>query len=377
MRDIVVHESGREIDLQAPTASDEQVLRVIHRRGARRGELRCYTHGGPLYLKDWRGGLLACHWPGTGGAAHPVAIMSEEHRMQVEYIARAATREGLPAEREVALPTHVRPDLVVNGTTAFEVQRSHLGIAKAKARTTKAVRAGMNVSLWISDKAANAAPAWLGCVPSVRVHAAEWKRLPAIATATVESGLSRFEPERCRGGHDARCIMSGYRCSGWRLRREPMLGVTLDSFSVGLAVGLYVPAEVAGATHMVEASHATELGLSWGVTEAMQPADTGEVGGNRLECRAVRTNEAAKEPTVRLLTEVTCAHWIGAAARPCGSTDQVRRYLPGYRCPQHTPAALAGRPEPPENPAGSRWWVRPDGHTVPAALASPKGGRPR
>jgi hypothetical protein len=29
----------------------------------------------------------------------------------------------------------------------------------------------------------------------------------------------------------------------------------------------------------------------------------------------------------------------------CGSSS-TRRYLPGWRCAPHTPAALAGRPEP-------------------------------
>lgn len=30
----------------------------------------------------------------------------------------------------------------------------------------------------------------------------------------------------------------------------------------------------------------------------------------------------------------------------CGTTTGVRLYISGYRCPEHTPAALAGRPEP-------------------------------
>lgn len=42
-----------------------------------------------------------------------------------------------------------------------------------------------------------------------------------------------------------------------------------------------------------------------------------------------------------------CSHWIGAEHRHCHSTDNVRPYLPGPRCPTHTPAALAGRPEAP------------------------------
>ncbi|MEU5130008.1 hypothetical protein [Streptomyces mobaraensis] len=41
-----------------------------------------------------------------------------------------------------------------------------------------------------------------------------------------------------------------------------------------------------------------------------------------------------------------CGHWIGDARRHCRAVDGVRRYLTGYRCPAHTPAALAGRPEP-------------------------------
>lgn len=33
-------------------------------------------------------------------------------------------------------------------------------------------------------------------------------------------------------------------------------------------------------------------------------------------------------------------------ACPCGTTAGVRLYACGYRCPAHTPAALAGHPEP-------------------------------
>ncbi|MFI6903063.1 hypothetical protein ACIBKY_17505 [Nonomuraea sp. NPDC050394] len=40
-----------------------------------------------------------------------------------------------------------------------------------------------------------------------------------------------------------------------------------------------------------------------------------------------------------------CTHWNGAAATHCGATP-TRPYLPGPRCPAHTPSALAGRPEP-------------------------------
>lgn len=42
-----------------------------------------------------------------------------------------------------------------------------------------------------------------------------------------------------------------------------------------------------------------------------------------------------------------CTHWVGAESRYCRSVDGVRAYLTGPRCPAHTPAALAGKPEAP------------------------------
>jgi hypothetical protein len=55
-----------------------------------------------------------------------------------------------------------------------------------------------------------------------------------------------------------------------------------------------------------------------------------------------------------------CTHWIGTKHRHCRAAGDVRRYLTGPRCPAHTPAALAGQPEPtpgPGMPAGA--WTTP------------------
>lgn len=41
-----------------------------------------------------------------------------------------------------------------------------------------------------------------------------------------------------------------------------------------------------------------------------------------------------------------CRHFIGAENRHCRSGEGVRRFVPGGRCPVHTPSALQGRPEP-------------------------------
>lgn len=45
-----------------------------------------------------------------------------------------------------------------------------------------------------------------------------------------------------------------------------------------------------------------------------------------------------------------CDHWIGAERRHCHAVDGVRHYLPGMRCPAHTPRALQGVPEIPPGP---------------------------
>lgn len=45
-----------------------------------------------------------------------------------------------------------------------------------------------------------------------------------------------------------------------------------------------------------------------------------------------------------------CGHWIGAERRHCRDVTGVRLYIPGPRCPNHTPAALQNKPEPPTGP---------------------------
>lgn len=64
-----------------------------------------------------------------------------------------------------------------------------------------------------------------------------------------------------------------------------------------------------------------------------------------------------------------CTHWIGTERQHCRSTDHIRLYLPGPRCPDHTPNALRGRPEPPPGPgfpAGA--WTTPSPLSTSALL---------
>jgi hypothetical protein len=47
-----------------------------------------------------------------------------------------------------------------------------------------------------------------------------------------------------------------------------------------------------------------------------------------------------------------CGHWLGDQQTWCHSQVGIRLHLTGPLCPLHTPAAVAGRPEPP-NPQSS------------------------
>jgi hypothetical protein len=73
-----------------------------------------------------------------------------------------------------------------------------------------------------------------------------------------------------------------------------------------------------------------------------------------------------------------CRHWIGTQSRYCRRRHGIRTYLPGLRCPLHTPAALAGRPEPQPGPgwpagAGTRPSLISESHVHDSrAIASGK-----
>lgn len=45
-----------------------------------------------------------------------------------------------------------------------------------------------------------------------------------------------------------------------------------------------------------------------------------------------------------------CRHWLGSEHRRCGAADGLDQYLTGIRCPAHSPARIAGRPEPQPGP---------------------------
>ena len=91
--------------------------------------------------------------------AHPAFVshrlpapMSDEHKRQTEYWARAARDAGWDVELEHSLHTGTRPDALIHGpmVTGVEVQRSAMTPGRAVERTAKAVSAGVT-DVWFSD----------------------------------------------------------------------------------------------------------------------------------------------------------------------------------------------------------------------------------
>lgn len=71
-----------------------------------------------------------------------------------------------------------------------------------------------------------------------------------------------------------------------------------------------------------------------------------------------------------------CTRWAAAAGQHCGGTP-TRLYIQGHRCNSHTPAALAGEPEPGQDAhcAPNRRYCQPEDQCTTCAAHSANKGR--
>lgn len=252
MRDLVIHApTGLELDFGEDDFGgprEAAVVAALRQRsgGTERGELICYVHRDHekpwLYLQQRGRTIVAAHWPGSklDGSHQITHGVSDEHKRQVEYIARAGDAAGFDVGTEVSLPTKVRSDAVIYGptTTGIEVQRSALTARDAKARTTKARRAGV-LPIWFSDAARN--PQWLFQVPGVRMNEQPWNTVPRAGSVTVVSGVRVISARRCHNIPDSPCPNRRRGCSLWHPVHEPRLGVTVDDLAALVPSGDLVP----------------------------------------------------------------------------------------------------------------------------------------
>ena len=252
-------------DLGSPDGLD--ILQRHYRQSERRGDgfnrarpaFVCLTHMGStnpgLFLKKVDGQWWAYHY--ERGACRPERLpspMSDEHKRQTEYWARAAQDAGWQVELEHSLSTGTRPDALIRGpiTTGVEVQRYAMTAARAVERTAKAESAGRHRRL---VQRPGGSPRWGWRVPTVLPRELgidrpaddhDWATLPA-RRAVAAAGLRVLRTVKCAVGNIDRCPYERNWC-GRHHPRPARGGLAVDDVAAKLPAGDIVPLRFWGVT---------------------------------------------------------------------------------------------------------------------------------
>ncbi len=188
--------------------------------------------------------------------------MSDEHKRQTEYWARAATDAGWRVELEHGLRTGTRPDALIHGpvTTGVEVQRSTMTASRAVDRTGKAAGAGVT-DLWYYGRAG--APQWAWRVPTVLprelgVDAGRddfaWQSVPP-RRAVAAAGLRVLQTLKCTLANFGRCPYGRNWCGRHHPRPAPWGGLAVDDVAARVPAGDIVPLRFWGITALPGSRH--------------------------------------------------------------------------------------------------------------------------
>jgi hypothetical protein len=191
-----------------------------------------------LFLKKINGQWWAFHYDRSASCAslREPAPMSDEHKRQVDYWARAAEQAGWEVELQRKLDTGGRPDALIHGvvSTGVEVQRSGMTASAAMARAAKARQAKV-LDVWFSTR--TPPPSWAFRVPSVMEADVSWQALPPSRSATA-NGLRVIGAARCTPENFRRCPdSSSRRCGKFHPKDEPWLHLTVDDVAAQAPAG--------------------------------------------------------------------------------------------------------------------------------------------
>jgi hypothetical protein len=183
----------------------------------------------------------ACHYERSHcGSVRVPAPMSDEHKRQAEYWARAGDDAGWSVELEYTLATGTRPDVMIHGPvdTGVEVQRYEMSAQQAVRRSHKAQQANV-LDVWFTSR--TPAPKWSYKVPSVTENTLPWDVLPRRRSA-LATGLRTIVPVRCSLENFHRCPETGRRrCGKSHPFDEPWLGMLVDDVAGQAPAGDIVP----------------------------------------------------------------------------------------------------------------------------------------
>jgi len=166
--------------------------------------------------------------------------MSDEHKRQAEYWARAAQDAGYEVETEWRLRTGTSPDVFIRGPnlTGVEVQRSLIKPATAVDRTRKAEAAGVR-DIWFTDN--NIRPKWFDRVPSVGQNIIPgydpWRHGTPPRRSVTATNLRRIVPVRCTVSGGYQCADGRNFCGRYHPRSKPWTGFTVDDVAAQFPAG--------------------------------------------------------------------------------------------------------------------------------------------
>lgn len=214
----------------------------------------CVLHEGGtnpgLFIKKIGGQWWAVHYESAMGCRIRIpAPMSDEHKRQAEYWARAAEDAGYQVELECLLRTGTRADVLIYGSvkTGIEVQCSPMTARDAVNRTRKAAQASV-ADVWFSGAtSATLAPRWAWRVPTVlsrelgiRGEGQSWDTTPPRRSVRA-AGLRKIRAAKCRLGEFDRCPEGRGHCGKYHPRPEWWGGLSVDDVAAMFPAQRIVP----------------------------------------------------------------------------------------------------------------------------------------
>lgn len=190
------------------------------------------VHRAWVYVQKRRDRWVICHLPSNRDElklpAHHVPRMTDQHRWQADYWARAGSFAGYTAAQEVTIPSGNVVDVAITGpigTVGVEVQHSDESSPAIVKRDKKA--RGVKVPLiWSADR--RHVP-WAYRVAHVETQELPHSHVPRNSW-TVVAGPRRIRPERCTPEHFTKCWLPRRRkhCGSWHPVFDPYTGLTVD-----------------------------------------------------------------------------------------------------------------------------------------------------
>lgn len=323
MKSEIVHADGRHIDLAAPI--DAATYAELEKTSSPRRQpvLRCGGCDGGIYIQHGRVSrdqLFGYHHH-AGNCAETLVIrkssMSDEHKREAEYHARAAEQAGHVADLEVSTTGNTRVDVVVDGRVGFEIQRSALSKPAAVDRTARSVRAGLGTVAWFTDKSTS--PPWVGHVPGYRtlVPVTAWQVLPLPGTVSA-AGLQVVEAVRC--GTRGPCLHRQRNCGRFVPAVGAWGGLRVDDVVTGLAEDAIKPVRLGKYVRLMSAD---SVALYEELTGRHLEYDAGQPKGRSLAASARLDCDRPSEQTVMAAPNEPATPPLRQLCVRCGNSPRL------------------------------------------------------